>query len=78
MEVKTKKISNNIFKISLSIVLVAFVFDMSTESIFQIVKPAMAAPLTSVSVVPASGLKNQRTTYDIFLTTATTGTIKTI
>jgi hypothetical protein len=78
LEVKKKKTSKNIFKISLSLVLIAFVFDMSTESYFQVIKPAEAAGLTNVSVVPTSGLVNQRTTYDIFLKTATTATIKTI
>ena len=78
LEVKKKKTSKNIFNISLSLVLIAFVFDMSTESFFQVIKPAEAAGLTNVSVVPTSGLVNQRTTYDIFLKTATTATIKTI
>jgi hypothetical protein len=75
---KRKNASKRIFKISLSIVLIAFVLDMSTESFFQMVKPAMAAGLTKVYVIPASGIVNQGTTYDIFLRTATTATIKTI
>jgi hypothetical protein len=38
----------------------------------------MAAGLTSVSVVPMTGIVNQRTIYDMFLKTETTATIKTI
>lgn len=83
LELKKKKAPRNILKISLSMAVMLFVINMDPDldpytSFFEFVKPAEAAPLTSVSVVPASGLKNQRTTYDIFLTTATTGTIKTV
>jgi hypothetical protein len=64
---------------SLTLLLIVFASTMSyPSSFFHMVKPVSAAGLTSVTVVPASSLKNQRTTYDIFLTTATTGTIKTI
>jgi hypothetical protein len=51
---------------------------MSSPSLFQLVNPVMAAGLTSVSVVPMTGIVNQRTIYDIFLKTETTATIKTI
>jgi hypothetical protein len=77
LEPKRKKTSNRIFKTSLTLLLIVFVFTMSS-SFFQMVKPAMAAGLTSVSVVPSSSIVNQRTIYDIFLKTATTSTIKTI
>lgn len=77
LESKKEKTSK-IFKTSLALILVAFAFTMSSPSFFQIVKPAEAAGLTSVSVVPMSSIVNQRTVYDIFLKTATTATIKTI
>jgi len=68
-----------IFKTSLALVLIVFIFTLSSPySFFQMIKPAMAAGLTSVSIVPMTGIVNQRTTYDIFLKTATTATIKTI
>jgi hypothetical protein len=70
--------SNRIFQISFALLLMVFVFTMSSPSFFQMVKPAMAAGLTSVSVVPMSSIVNQRTIYDIFFKTATTATIKTI
>jgi len=70
---------NRIFKTSLSLLLVVLVFTMaSSYSLFSFIKPAMAAGLNSVSVVPASNVVNERATYDIFLTTATTGFIKKI
>jgi hypothetical protein len=68
----------SIFKISLSIALIAFVCDMSTESSFQMVKPAMAAQLTEIVAVPVSNIVNEKSTYDIFLKPATTGDIKAI
>jgi len=74
---KKKNVSKRIFQTSLTLLLIVFVFTMSSP-LFQLVKPAMAAGLTSVSVVPMSSIANQRTTYDIFLKTATTATIKTI
>ena len=76
---KKKNVSKRIFKSSLALVLIVFAFTMSSQSsFFQIIKPAEAAGLTSVSVVPMSSIVNQRTVYDIFFKTATTATIKTI
>jgi hypothetical protein len=76
---KKIKVSKRIFKTSLALVLIVFAFTMSSQSFFQIIKPAEAAgTLTSVSIVPTSNIVNTRTTYDIFLKTATTATIKTI
>ena len=78
-QVKMKNTSNSIFKTSLALVLIVFAFTMSfPSSSFQIIKPAEAAELTHVSVVPTTGIVNQKTTYDIFLTTATTATIRSI
>jgi hypothetical protein len=74
-----KKNVSKIFKTALVLVLVVFAFTMSSpSSYFQVIKPAMAAGLTSVSVVPASNIINEKSTYDFFFKTATTGTIKTI
>jgi hypothetical protein len=75
---KKKNISKRTFQASFTLLLIVFVFTMSSPSFFQMVNPVMAAGLTSVSVVPMTGIVNQRTTYDIFLKTATTATIKTI
>ena len=48
-------------------------------SFFSFIKPAMAAGiLTGIRVVPSNNLVTTKSTYDIFFTTATTGTIKTI
>lgn len=56
-----------------------FVFTMTPGStLFNIVKPVSAATLTSVKVIPDSNVNNERATYNLFLKTATTGTIKTI
>jgi len=77
VEQKNKKSFNRIFKISLTFALMAFALSM-TPSNFQVIKPAMATALSSVSIIPASNIINERSTYDIFLKTATTGTIKTI
>jgi hypothetical protein len=77
---KEKNVSKRIFKSSFTLLLIVFAFTMaSSSSFFQIIKPAEAAgTLTSVSIVPTSNIVNTRTTYDIFLKTATTATIKTI
>jgi hypothetical protein len=76
---KKKNVSKRIFKTSLALVLIVFAFTISSQSsFFQIIKPAEAAGLTHVSVVPTTGIVNQRTTYDIFLRTATTATIRNI
>jgi hypothetical protein len=76
---KKKNVSKRIFKTSLALVLIVFAFTMSSQSsFFQIIKPAEAAGLTHVSVVPTTDIVNQRTTYDIFLRTATTATIRNI
>ena len=77
---KKKNVSKRIFKTSFTLLLIVFTFTMaSSSSFFQIIKPAEAAgTLTSVSIVPTSNIVNTRTTYDIFLKTATTATIKTI
>ena len=64
--------------IPLSLALIILVVSTSPFSSLQLVKEAEAAGLTNVSVVPASNIINERATYDIFLETATTGTIKTI
>ena len=64
-------------KITLSLVLMAFVLTMTPASTFlEVIKPAEAAPLTSVFIHPTNNIVNTRTTYDIFLKTATTETIK--
>lgn len=68
---------NQLF-VPLSLVLIILVVSTSPFSSLQLVKEAEAAGLTNVSVVPASNIINERATYDIFLETATTGTIKTI
>jgi hypothetical protein len=77
---RTSKTSKSIFKISLSLALIAFVLTMTpASSFFQIVKPAEAAgTLTSMNVIPTNNIVNTRTTYDIAFKTATTATIKTI
>src|SRR5438093_1900445 len=75
---RDKSTSKRIFKTSFTLLLIVFVLTMSSPSFFQMVKPAMAAGLTSVSVVPTTGIVNQRTIYDMFLKTETTATIKTI
>jgi hypothetical protein len=75
---RDKSTSKRIFKTSLTLLLIVFSFTMSSPSLFQLVNPVMAAGLTSVSVVPMTGIVNQRTIYDIFLKTETTATIKTI
>jgi hypothetical protein len=68
-----------IIKITLTQVLVAFVLAMSPDpSYIGFIEEAEAAGLTGLSVLPASNIVNERETYDIFLKTATTGTIKTI
>ena len=68
-----------IFKITLCLTLMVFVLTMTPASSFlQIIKPAMAAGLTGVYVVPASNIVNERATYAIFLKLATTATIETI
>ena len=73
------KDSSKVFKISLSLALMVLVFTMTPgSSLFNILKPVSAATLTGVSVSPASNVINERATYDIFLTTKTTGTIKII
>lgn len=56
-----------------------FVLTMTPASSFlQIIRPAEAAALTHLLVLPTSNIVNERATYDILLRTATTGTIKTI
>ena len=73
------KDSSKVFKISLSLALMVIVFTMTPgSSLFNILKPVSAAALTGVSLPPASNVINERATYDIFLTTKTTGTIKII
>ena len=74
---RQKNIFRNMF-IPLSLALVILVVSTSPFSLFQFVKEAKAAGLTHVSVIPTSNIINERATYDIFLETATTGTIKTI
>jgi len=77
LEPKKKK-TTNIFKISLTLALMAFMFSTSPTSYFGI-KPATAAgTLTTVSLVPSSNLVTTMTTYDISFRTGTIGTIKTI
>jgi len=76
LEPKKKKTLRSSFKVSLSLTLMVFVFTMSpVPSLFQ---PAMAAGLGGVRLVPMSNFATMQTTYDIFFTTATTGTIKTV
>lgn len=72
--------SDRILKTSLSLLLIVLVFTMAPAySFFSLIKPAMAAGiLTSIRVVPSNNLVTTKSTYDIFFTTATTGTIKTI
>jgi hypothetical protein len=70
------KIGNKVIPLSLALViLVVSTFPVSS---LQFIKPAMAAGLTGVYVVPASNIVNERATYDIFLKPATTATIETI
>ena len=79
LEPKNKNISKNIFKISLCLALITFVLTMtSSSSSFSILKPASAAPLTSMSVSPTSNIINELATYSFQFKTATAGTIKTI
>lgn len=79
----TKPLSRNnnstrrILTASLCLVLTAFVLTITSSSFLHI-KPVSAAPLGATRVIPTSNIVNERATYDIFLTTATTGTIKTI
>jgi hypothetical protein len=72
--------SDRIVKTSLSLILIVLVFSMApTYSYFSFIKSAMAAGvLTGVNVVPSSNLVNMRSDYNIFFTTASAGTIKTI
>ena len=78
LEPKNQK-TTNIFKISLTLALMAFVFSTSPTSYFGVIKPATAAgTLTTVSLVPLSNLVTTMTTYDISFRTGTIGTIKTI
>lgn len=73
------KHSSKVFKISLSLSLMIFVLTMTPAStFFQIIKPAEAAALTNVAVVPSNNIVNTRSIYEIFFKTVTTGTIKTI
>jgi hypothetical protein len=74
------KDTSKVFKISLSLALMVFVFTMTTgSSLFNILKPVSAAALTGgVSVSPASNIINEKATYNFFLKTKTTGTIKII
>lgn len=66
-----------VFKISLSLALMVFVFTMTPgSSLLNILKPVSADALTGVSVSPASNIKNERATYNFFLTTNTTATVK--
>ena len=70
------KIGNKLIPLSLALaILVVSTFPISS---LQIVKPAMAAGLSGVRIVPMSNLATMQTTYDIFFTTATTGTINTV
>jgi hypothetical protein len=79
LQPKKEITSKRIFKTSFTLLLIVFVFTVSSSSFFQFVKPAMAAgTLTSAVVVPSNNIVNTKTTYDIFFKTATTGTIKTI
>ena len=72
------KVSKGI-KITLSLALMAFVLTMTpASSLFNILRPASAAPLTSMSVSPTSNIINEMATYNFLFKTATTGTIKTI
>ena len=72
-----KEKTSKIFRTSLALTLVVFAFTMSSpSSLFQIIKPAEAATLTSVFIIPTNNIVNTKTTYDIFFKTATTGTIK--
>jgi len=77
--IKKKNVSK-IVKTSLALTLIVFAFTMSSpSSFFQFVKPVEAAgTLTSIAIIPTNNIVNTRTTYDIILKTATTGTIKTI
>lgn len=73
------KHTSKVVKISLSLALMLFVLTMTpASSLFNILKPASAAPLTSMSVSPMSNTINEMDTYDFLFKTATTGTIKTI
>jgi len=57
----------------------AFVLTMTPGSTFlQITKPAMAAGLTGIAIVPTNNIADTSTTYNILFNTATTGKIKTI
>ncbi len=47
-------------------------------SFHQLIRPAEAKSLTSVSVIPSNNIANTRTTYDIMFTTTTSAKIKTI
>lgn len=74
----TNRVSKGI-KITLSLALMAFVLTMTpASSLFNIVKPASAAGLTSISVSPTSNIINELATYSFQFKTATAGTIKTI
>jgi len=73
------KNTSKVVKISLSLALMLFVFAMTpASSLFNILRPVSAAPLTSISVSPASNIINEMATYNFLFKTATTGTIKTI
>jgi len=78
LEVKRRKTFQNNSKIPLILLIVTIIFGMSTESHSEFTKTAMAASLSGVAVIPTSNIVNERSTYDIFFTTKTTGTIKTI
>jgi len=73
------KHTSKVVKISLSLALMVFVLTMTpVSSLFNIVKPVSAAPLTSMSVSPTSNIINELATYSFQFKTATSGTIKTI
>ena len=76
-DTRQKNKFRNMF-IPLSLALVILVVSTSPFLSLQFVKEAKAAGLSHVSVIPASNIINERATYDIFLKTATTGTIRTI
>ena len=67
--------SKRIFKVSLSLTLMVFVFTMSP---LPILNPVSAAALTNVLATPSSNIVNESANYNFFFKTSTTATINKI
>ena len=79
---KNKKTYGITFEIPLTfafaIVILLLLTTSPITSSRQLIKLAEATSLTNVNIIPSNNIVNTRSTYDIWFTTATTATIKTI